>query len=367
MHLPHIWLRAETKPGEARRALSPADAAVLLDAGFRVSVERSAESAIPDRAYADAGCEMVVAGSWESAPGHCYILGLKELDETPDALVHRHVYFAHAYKSQRGWEALLLRFMRGGGELLDLEYLVDDNGRRLAAFGYWAGYVGAALSVIAWARREIGAEPALEPLVPWPDRDTLLHDARELLERARGELSGRPTMIIIGAGGRVGSGALKLAEELNLTTTAWDIEETAAGGPFPEILAHDLLVNCVLADRPIPPFLTPSMLTEHARKLSVIADVSCDPYGDHNPLPLYDACTTLSAPTLALHGKPQALDLIAIDHLPSLLPRESTEDFSRQLLPVLLQLADPDTGPWRRAQMLFRDKCALVAQHPDNE
>ena len=36
----------------------------------------------------------------------------------------------------------------GGGALLDLEYLTDDHGRRLAAFGYWAGYVGAALAVL---------------------------------------------------------------------------------------------------------------------------------------------------------------------------------------------------------------------------
>ena len=340
MDSPCIWLRAETKSGEARRALAPDDARQLLDAGFPVSVERSPAAAIPDQAYAAVGCELAPAGSWVAAPDACYILGLKEL---PD------------------WDSLLLRFMRGGGELLDLEYLVDDRGRRLAAFGYWAGYVGAALAVMAWSRRQLGAEPALAPLTPWPNRDTLLKDTRHLLERARAELSGRPSMIIIGAGGRVGSGALALAGELQLPITPWDIEETAAGGPFPEILEHDLLVNCVLSNRPIAPFLTPSMLTEHARRLSVIADVSCDPYGDHNPLPLYDRCTTLAKPTLALHGRPDPLDLIAIDHLPALLPRESTEDFSRQLLPVLLQLASDEDAVWERARSLFRRKCNEVA------
>jgi hypothetical protein len=216
---------------------------------------------------------------------------------------------------------------------------------------------------MAWSRRQIGAEPPLEPLAPWPNREALVTDARELLERARGELTGHPTMIVIGAKGRVGSGAMALADELHLAATAWDIEETAAGGPFPEILEHDLLINCVLSDRPIAPFLTPTMLPQHARQLSVIADVSCDPYGDHNPLPLYDECTTLSDPTIALHGKPQPLDLIAIDHLPSLLPRESTEDFSHQLLPVLLQLRAPDAPPWLRALSLFKEKCAELSKN----
>ena len=33
----------------------------------------------------------------------------------------------------------------------DLEYLVDGEQRRVAAFGYWAGYAGAALGLLATA------------------------------------------------------------------------------------------------------------------------------------------------------------------------------------------------------------------------
>lgn len=35
-------------------------------------------------------------------------------------------------KQQAGWEKVLARFPRGGGTLLDLEFLVDENGRRVA-------------------------------------------------------------------------------------------------------------------------------------------------------------------------------------------------------------------------------------------
>ena len=50
--------------------------------------------------------------------------------------------FGHAYKGQHSGRALLQRFKAGGGTLYDLEYLVDEDGRRVAAFGYWAGYAG---------------------------------------------------------------------------------------------------------------------------------------------------------------------------------------------------------------------------------
>ena len=53
---------------------------------------------------------------------------LQELPESHAPLVHRHVYFAHAFKHQAGWQALLQRFGAGGGALLDLEFLVDEHG-----------------------------------------------------------------------------------------------------------------------------------------------------------------------------------------------------------------------------------------------
>ena len=50
------------------------------------------------------------------------------------------------------------------------------------------------------------------------------------------------------------------------------------------------------------------------------------------------------------------LHLIAIDNLPSLLPRESSEDFGEQLVPYLAMLDDPDAGTWRRAYDVFIDQ-----------
>ena len=95
--------------------------------------------------------------------------------------------------------------------------------------------------------------------------------------------------------------------------------------------------------------------------MSVIADVSCDPYGDYNPVPLYGHCTTLTAPTLNLSS---GVDLIAIDHLPALLPRESSEDFATQLLPALLELDAAERPTWDHAQALFDTKLQQSKEKP---
>ena len=52
---------------------------------------------------------------------------------------------------------------------------------------------------------------------------------------------------------------------------------------------------------------------------------------------------------------------MAIDNLPSMLPFESSEDFSAQLLPTLLQLGDDKSGVWERAQRLFVQHLADLA------
>lgn len=52
MSAPHLWLRAETKPMEHRAALSPAAAKELLDAGFKITVEKSTQRIFDDDEYA---------------------------------------------------------------------------------------------------------------------------------------------------------------------------------------------------------------------------------------------------------------------------------------------------------------------------
>jgi len=347
----HIWLRAETKPHEQRTALSPEGAKALIDAGFKVTVECSFQNIFHQDLYQEVNAELVSQGTWVNAPKDAIILGLKELPEDSFPLIHQHIYFAHAYKEQAGWQTLLSRFKKGGGELFDLEYLLDEQQRRIAAFGYWAGFSGAALSVFAWANQQQDINPPLADISAYQNKQQLL----AAIEQAMCKLTTKPKLLVIGAKGRSGRGAVDLAKALCLEVLEWDLAETKKGGPFAEINQADIFVNCVLINQDLPPFITNELLGKEDRKLSVIVDVSCDPYGSYNPLPIYQQCTTFKIPCLRIDHE-KVLDLIAIDHLPSLLPKESSEDYGQQLLTYLLTLDDKSQGVWPNALALFKNK-----------
>lgn len=337
----HLWVRAEQRPNEERVGLTPDGAAALVKAGLRVSVEESSVRAIPIDGYRAAGCEIVAENLWPQAPRDAIIFGLKELPEDGTPLAHRHIMFGHAYKGQPAGRELLKRFKAGGGTLYDLEYLVDETGRRVAAFGYWAGFAGAAVSLKCWAAQQRGTIAG--PVAKYPGRAALIAD----LER---EMAGmpHPRAIVIGALGRVGTGASDLCTQMGVAVTKWDMAETASGGPFPEVLEHEIFLNCILA-RPGCPVFVPASAKTDARKLTVIGDIACDPTSDFSPIKVYDRATDWDAPALRVADRPP-LDVTAIDNLPSLLPVESSEDYASQLLPSLLTLTDLSAGVWGRAR-----------------
>lgn len=347
-----LWLRQEARKTERRTPLLPEGAKSLIDAGIEVVVEKSEKRIFSDTAYEAAGCRMTKAGAWENAPKNTVVLGLKELPETPEALIHTHIYFAHAYKGQKGWQDLLNRFLRGGGTLLDIEYMTDERGRRVVAFGYWAGYMGAALALIQLQDRLAARTPLINSgLTPF-----LGADALDDMIRSRTVKGKQMTALVIGAGGRSGKGATEILERHGVKVTKWGREETAKLDRA-VILDHDMLINCAFVADMIPPFLTTDHITGDQR-LSVISDVSCDPKSAFNPLPLYSTPTCWDTPAIAAGP---GLDLIAIDNLPSLLPVEASTEFAGLLMPHLASLPNRHSDPvWSACCDSFRDACASL-------
>ncbi|MET7301478.1 saccharopine dehydrogenase [Embleya sp. NPDC005575] len=337
-----ITMRHEVRESERRAPIVPADAALLVRSGVALTVEHSPQRAFPIADYLDAGCIAAEAGGWRDAPATDFIVGLKELPHEPAELVHRHVYFGHAYKGQRDAAALLGRFAAGGGALLDLEYLTDADGRRLAAFGYWAGYVGAALAVLQHRGRL--ARP-LRPLAkPALDRELRASATRTPAK-----------VLVVGALGRCGRGARDALAIAGIEPTCWDVAETASLD-HAALLDHDILVNTVLVTAPTPPFVTTDLLRQGPRRLSLIADVTCDVTSRNNVLPIYDRITEWHDPVRLSTDVGAPLGIIAIDNLPSLLPEEAGVAFSAELTPHLLTLAEPGL-PWQRCLRVFREAC----------
>jgi saccharopine dehydrogenase (NAD+, L-lysine-forming) len=164
----------------------------------------------------------------------------------------------------------------------------------------------------------------------------------------------RPTVIVIGSKGRVGSGAVDLLTLMGVRVTSWDIAETASGGPFPQVMMHNIFINALLA-QPGEPVFVPATAVAAGRDLTVIGDVACDPTSEFSPIKVYDRTTTWNQPALRVADAPP-LDVMAIDNLPSMLPRESSQDYANQLLPVLSELDGVQSGPWGRARALFDDR-----------
>ncbi|KAH8793368.1 saccharopine dehydrogenase [Hyaloscypha finlandica] len=363
-----LHLRSELgKALEHRSALTPTTAKVLIDAGYTVNVERSSERIFDDSEFEKVGATLVPENTWRDAPTDHIIIGLKELPVEEFPLKHVHIQFAHCYKNQGGWEKVLSRFPRGGGTLLDLEFLVDDRARRVAAFGYHAGFAGAALALETWAWQL--THPVSEPfpaVSSYPNEDALIVDVKKAIALGKEKSGKDPRVLVIGALGRCGSGAVDLCLRAGVPTEnvlKWDLAETAKGGPFPEIVESDIFINCIYLMSKIPNFVDFKSLDTPDRKLSVVCDVSADTTNPNNPIPIYTVATTFNEPTVPVEevkGEPR-LSVISIDHLPSLLPREASEAFSKDLLPSLLQLKDWRNVPvWARAEKLFQEKVAAL-------
>jgi len=355
----HFWLRAETKTAERRSILLPEHVARLLQDGHKVTVERSALRCASDAEYERLlNVPLAEQGSWKKAPRDAIILGLKELPDDEEPIVHKHVYFAHIFKGQIGAEKVLKRFAQGGGQLWDLEFLVDEQGKRVAAFSGAAGKVGMGLAFAVWAHQKLSGKPySLPTLKPYESFADMSQQIRQLLDQTKAKVGRDPSVLVLGAKGRCGLGSAFFSESVRVTPTLWDREETAKGGPFPKILEYDILINSIylLPHMKLPAFITKSDI-ENAptRKLSVFCDVSCDVTNPHSLFPIYNTLTSFAKPTVCVVEKPTPLEVIAIDHLPSLVPRESSKEFGDLIIQHILQFGQ--TPVWDRAIKLFKEK-----------
>jgi len=127
------------------------------------------------------------------------LIGVKEVKI--EALIpdKKYLFFAHIAKKQEHNKPLIKALMQKKITMVDYEYLTDKQNRRLVAFGYWAGVVGAYNGMRAWGLRtkEFEIKPANE-----------YHDKKEMYETLA-NLQIKPLKIVITGGGRVATGAVE--------------------------------------------------------------------------------------------------------------------------------------------------------------
>lgn len=84
----------------------------------------------------------------------------------------------------------------------------------------------------------------------------------------------------------------------------------------------------------------------------LIHHISCDPNSQNNPVPAYSGWNSFDKPTIP-HSKPldgPELGINAIDHLPTLIPRESSNECSALLFPAYCPWHAENTSAFRGEQ-----------------
>ena len=70
--------------------MTPTTTKALIDSGYVINVEKSAERVFKDEEYTAVGANLVPEGTWLSAPKDHIIVGLKELPQDDGKLgLHR--------------------------------------------------------------------------------------------------------------------------------------------------------------------------------------------------------------------------------------------------------------------------------------
>jgi len=394
---PSIGIRRETKsPWERRCPITPALARRLVEESeIEIFVQPSARRVFRDNEFTRAGAKLTT-----SLDDANIVLGVKEVP--PELLQPRtaYLFFSHVIKGQPYNMPMLRRLMDLECTLIDYEKIADDKGRRLVFFGRFAGLAGMIDSLWALGQRlvEEGVKTPLarlEPAHAYSD----LEEAKAAV-RAAGESIAKdglpedlaPLVIGIAGYGNVAAGAREILAELPTREVMPD-KLTAIDGPsahclyqttfaekdivrpldpadgfelqdyyqhpekyrssFAQLLPHlTVLMNCNYWDERYPRLVTIDDLSRLFRasppQLRVIGDLGCDIGGSiqcttkctepGEPVYVYDVDTGEIESGFAGNGPV----ILAVDILPSELPLEASEEFSKALAPSLAALAAAD-------------------------
>ena len=322
-----IFIRNEIYENEYRCPIIPNDIQKLVNNGYNIYVQSSNTRCFEDNSFLKAGA-VVVNNNWEPY-NDFLIIGIKELENIEKLNSHSHVYFSHSYKNQSGADKILSLFKNSNSILFDLEYFVNECNKRIIAFGFYAGLIGAGLGILQYLNK-LNKKSNIKNLNYWKSSKALIDDIY------RFDNYSNLNICIIGPNGRCGKGAKYLLEQLNIKYNCLGSHD-----PKNDLESYDIVINCINLTKPIGVWYDANT---KFTKNTVIVDVSCDYTSELNPIKIYNNKTTWEEP---IYSYNEFVDIIAIDNLPSLLPYESSTEFSSILVKLILQLESDTNGFWK--------------------
>lgn len=390
-----IGIRHEDKYKLERRSpLVPADVSELArNEKIPMVVESSSKRIFTDQEYKMAGAAL--SDHLEDCD---VILGVKEMPENYFKKGKTYVFFSHVIKGQAYNMPMLRNIVHSGSTLIDYERITDSAGRRLIFFGKYAGLAGMINTIWSMGQRynHLGFSTPFE-LVKQAYRYSSLEEAKHDIFNA-GELIAekglpdelQPLVIAVTGDGNVSQGAMEIldlipGEEISANQLrTGNIPKTGIvkvnilpkhymlhkqGKTFdlfhyienPEDYRSEIedflpninvFVNGIYWDERYPRLIKKTWLREMNEKkelkLHVIGDITCDVHGSvectekateiEDPVFIYN----LQYDTFEMGFGGSGIAVMAVDILPSELPREASGHFSSELKPFIKDLAMAD-------------------------
>ena len=416
-----IGIRYEDKYLMERRvALVPAHVKQLVGKGIEIQVVPSEKRIFKDEEYLQAGAVLR-----EEPLDADVILGVKEMPLNYFKPHKTYVFFSHTIKGQPYNMPLLRNMMESKINLIDYERIVDAHGRRLIFFGRFAGLAGMINSLWSLGQRlqRKGMETPFLNIKQTHNYDSL-EEAKAAVSAVGQEIACNglpekmaPVVVGITGYGNVSKGAQEILgllpvieispaelenlkqqenipsnviykvvfEEKHLSRPKepgkkFDLQEyyqhpERFEGVFEQYLPHlTVLMNCMYWDDRYPRIVTKDELEilwkNKDLRLEVIGDVTCDPDGS---VEITHKGTAIEDPVFVYHPetrKPvmgfdgEGVLVMAVDILPSELPREASQAFSDALIKFLPGLLGADFEvPFEQLQVPDPLKKAMILYH----
>lgn len=414
-----IAIRKENiEPTEQRSPLSPAQIGKLKSQGVQTLLEPWENRRYTANEYTENGALLSTDLSKANV-----IFGVKEVPVNDLVPGKPHCFFSHTIKGQSYNMPLLQAILDKKVTLMDYEKITDDTGRRLVFFGPYAGIVGA-INTLWLLGKRLALEGLETPFnkIRQANSYASLKDAEDALDTLAAEIrtkglpdKGRPWVVAITGGGTVSGGAQKIIDRLPLKAVSPKVfRRMQADHSFDPTVLYKVVIDCDNFVKPIDPTSVfewddyfahpekyqadfagylpditalingiywerryPRLITKNDIKqlygseqpnLRVISDITCDVQGSiecnlhctasDNPVYVYLAETDEAVDGIEGWGPV----ILAVDKLPSELPREATTFFGEALMPYVADLASADfTKPFEALDIPAPMKRAVIA------
>jgi len=413
-----IGIRNENKyASEIRSPLVPKHVAQLIkEFGLKIIVQSSNKRVFKDEEYERAGAII------KSDLSECDIIfGIKEIPVDDIEKGKTYIFFSHVIKGQPANMPMLKRMMELKCNLIDYEKVSDELGKRLIFFGKYAGLAGMINSLWALGLRlehQGYKTPFLK--IKQASKYNKLKEAKKVISEVGQIISEEglhpdllPVVIGITGYGNVSNGVqeicsllptkeifpdelLSLKERKKINNVIYKVvfrEEHISyhkesqckfelsdyyknphnyENKFAQYLPHlSVLVNGMYWDARFPRIITKNLIekqfNEGISKLQVIGDITCDVNGS---IELTVKSTSIEEPIYTYNPKTDEIEIghtgtgiliMAVDILPSELPRDSSYGFSDVLSTYIKTFSEADFNkPFNKIHIPSSIKRALI-------